>query len=458
MPNHGVLNAPSGESRLARRLGLWASIGVVIGITIGSGIYRTPAVIAGRVPDPVLMLTLWVIGGAISLCGALSFAELAAALPHSGGPYVFIREGLGRLPAFLFGWSQLVLIRASALGAIATVFGEYCLRSFGIDPAVHEQAADYLAIGALVFATVVNIRGVQWAGAIVGATTAVKYGALGLLVLASFILGGTHGGSLAHFSAAGGPVNPGLFGLALVSVLWAYDGFADLSFAAGEVADPQRNLPRALVLGTAGIIGIYLAVNAAYLYLSPIEQVAKSPLIAADTMLAIFGQTGVALVSIIVMISTFSSVNGTMLAAPRIFFALAEDGLFFRPIAKVHRTYRTPYVAILLASALGIAFILMQNFQQLIESFVLAMWPFYALSVVALFRLRRARPDMPRPYRVVGYPIVPALFLLGAAYLLGNSLVASPLQTLLVFGAILLGVPVYFVFFGRRPAASRAAR
>ena len=223
---------------LVRQLGFWSSVGIVIGITIGSGIFRTPAVIAARVPDPPTMLAVWLLGGAIALCGALSVAELSAALPQTGGWYVFLREGWGRPAGFVFGWAQLVLIRASALGGISSVFGEYFLRVFGIDPAAHGDWADYLAAGAIIFAAVVNIVGVQFGALFTGISTITKFGALTLLVVASMLLGGGHGASWSHLAPNGAAIDPGLFGLALISVLWAYDGFADLSFASGEVKDP----------------------------------------------------------------------------------------------------------------------------------------------------------------------------------------------------------------------------
>lgn len=438
---------------LVRQLGLWSSIGLVIGITIGSGIFRTPAGIAARVPDPQLMLFAWILGGIITLCGALSIAELAASLPHTGGLYVYLREGWGRLPAFLFGWAQLVLIRAAAVASIATVFGEYLLRSIGIDPIVHAQAADDVAAGAIVFASIVNIRGALWGAAITGFSTLAKYGALAVLVLTSFVLGAGRGGSFSHLVAAGGNVQVGLFGLALVSVLWAYDGFADLSFAGGEVSDPQRNLPRALILGTLAIIAIYVLANTAYLYIIPIDGISKSPLVAADTMNVLFGQFGVALVSVVVMISTFGSLNGSMLVQPRIFFAMAEDQLFFEPIARVHPRFKTPHVAISLAGLLGVVFVLAGTFEQLIDAFVKAMLPFYGLSVAAIFTLRKRRPDLLRPYRVAGYPIVPLVYILGVVYLIGNALLTDTFWTLVVFGVVLAGVPVYYVAFGRRSSA-----
>ena len=443
-----------GPARLARQLGFWSAIGIVVGVTIGSGIFRTPAVIATRVPDPTLMLAVWLLGGAIALCGALSVAELAAALPQTGGWYVYLRESWGRLAAFLFGWSELVLIRASATGAISTVFSEYLLRSLGYDPAAYARTTDYVAAVTIAGAAVVNIRGVQLGAVIAGVSTLAKCAALVALVLVSAALGGGAGGAVAHFTTAAGPVEAGLFGLALVSVLWAYDGFADLSFAAGEVARPERTLPRAIVVGTVAIVAIYLAANAAYLYVSPIDRIATSPLVAADTMQAIFGEAGVALVSVVVTISTFGALMSVMLTAPRVFFAMADDRLFFRRVAAVHPRYGTPYVAIALAAALGVAFVLTRTFEQLADTFVLSIWPFYGLAIAGLYRLRRTRPDLPRPYRVPGYPVLPGIFVAAVVYLVGNALVSEPLWTGVTFLIILAGVPVYYAAFRPgRPAA-----
>ena len=392
---------------LVRRLGLLSSIGIVIGITIGGGIFRTPAGIATRVPDPVWMMGVWVLGGLIVLCGALAFAELSASMPETGGMYVYLREGWGRPFGFLYGWAQLVLIRAAALGGISSVFGEYFLRVIGQDPAVHPEWADYLAAGAIIFAGAINIVGVQLGALFAGISTIAKFGALALLVLASFLMGGSVGASFTNFASTGAAVDPGVFGLALISVMWAYDGFADLTFASGEVKDPQRNLPRAIIIGTLLIIAIYLTANAAYLYINPIGVMAKSRLISADTMGALFGQIGVSFVSVIVMISTFGSLMGSMLASPRIFFAMADDKLLFEPIARVHPKWNTPYVAITLATVLGVAMVMTQTFEQLTDTFVLAMWPFYALSVAAIYTLRKSQPNLNRPYKVIGYPVVP---------------------------------------------------
>ena len=441
---------------LARRLGLWSSIGLVIGITIGGGIFRTPAGIATRVPEPSLMLGVWILGGIIVMCGALAFAELSASMPETGGMYVYLREGWGRPTAFLFGWSQLVLIRAAALGGISSVFGEYFLRVIGSDPAAHPEWADYIAAGAIVFAGAINIIGVQLGALFAGISTITKIGALAILVVASFAMGGGAGGSFAHFASTGATVDPGVFGLALISVMWAYDGFADLTFASGEASDPQRTLPRAIIIGTLLIIAIYVTANAAYLYMIPIDVMATSRLISADTMGALFGRAGVSIVSVVVMISTFGSLMGSQLASPRIFVAMADDGLLWKPIAKVHPTLKTPHVAITLATVLGVAMVMTQTFEQLTDTFVLAMWPFYALSAAAIYTLRKARPDMDRPYKVVGYPYVPAVFIAAAVYLIVNALITDPKWTSITFAVVLLGLPVYYAFFNKPAAPTEA--
>jgi amino acid transporter len=398
------------------------------------------------------MFGVWILGGLLALCGALTYAELAALFPRSGGVYVYIREGFGRLPAFLFGWTELLLIRASALGAIATPFAEYLLRSLGLDPKVEPNATyvHYVAAGAIVVTAALNYVGVRWSSLILNLTTGAKYGALLLLVLLAFLVGQ---GDFGHFTQAGGAVSPGLFGLALVSVLWAYDGWGDLSFVGGEVKDPERNLPRALILGTTAIIGIYLLVNAAYLYLIPIGTMSRSPLVAADAAQLIIGRAGVGLVAVVVMVATFSTLLGSILTSPRIFFAMADDGLLFKRVAQVHPRFHTPSVAIVLTGVLGVVWVLLLNFDQLAEQFVVAIFPFYALAAAAVFVLRRRQPNRPRPVRVWGYPVVPLLFVVATFLILGNALREHPGKTGVAFAIIVLGVPVYRRAFPQRSGA-----
>ena len=412
-------------AQLARRLGFWSVVGIGIGVTIGSGIFRTPPAIATRVPDPLLMLAVWVLGGLIALCGALSFAELAAALPYTGGLYVYLRESWGRLVAFLFGWSQLVLIRASATGAISTVFSEYLLRSLGYDPAAHGNVTDSLAAAAIIGTAAANIRGIRLGAAIVGVSTTMKFGALALMVLMSLALGGGAGGSVTHFIENGGEVDAGLFGLALISVLWAYDGFADASYVSGEVVDTRRALPRAIIAATIAIVAIYVATNTAYLYVNPIERLAQSPLIAADTMGTIFGSLGVATVSVVVTISTFGALMSTMLTAPSNLLRHGRRSLVIPPVSQRSSTVRH--------AARG-------NFARgrswrgvRVRAHVRAAGRCLRVVDLALlrarcgrsYRLRRTKPELPRPYRYLVIRWCRACSWRLGLYLVGNALVAT---------------------------------
>ncbi|HXV87380.1 MAG TPA: amino acid permease, partial [Gemmatimonadales bacterium] len=409
--------------RLPRRLGLASAVAVLVGTTIGSGIFRTPAVVADRVDLVALFVAGWILGGVLALAGALTYAELAAMFPRTGGIYVYIREAFGHLPAFLFGWAELLVIRPAALGAIAIVAGEYFWRLLGVDGAVRPGSfplslAQATAAVFIVVVGVVNYRGVQVAAVVQNVSTVLKVGALLSLVALGLALEPRY--ALEREAVAGAALSPiAGFGLALVSIMWAYDGWADLSFVSGEVRDPQRNLPRALFLGTAGVILVYLAVNAVYLKLVPLARMPGSPLIAADVAYIILGGAGVAFVSAAVMVSAFGSLNGSMMVGPRIFYAMAEDRLFFPQLASVHPRFGTPGGAIILAGALGVAYVSLRNFAELADQFIIGIWPFYALGVAATFVLRRRRPDAERPYRTSGYPVVPLLFLLSAVFLLG---------------------------------------
>lgn len=448
-------------SDLPRQLGLWSAIAVLVGTTIGSGIFRSPAGIADRLPGPLPLLAVWATGGIFALCGALTLAELAGAMPRTGGYLVYIREAWGRLPAFLFGWADLTVIRAAALGGISLTFGEYAMRALGFDPSVapYDSYAHYLAASTLALMAFINIVGLKWGSLVQNVTTVAKYGGLVLIVLLALILGLPKTGG--HFTPAApaGSFSVSAFGLALVSVLWAFDGWGDLSKVAGEVRDPRRVLPRAIILGTLSIIVIYLLANVAYLSVLSVDEMRTARLVAADVAERLIGPLGVSLVSLTVLISTFGSVNGSLLTGPRIFFALAEEGLFFKRVASVHPKFQTPHVAILICGALGIAFVLMRTFEQLADIFVTASLVFYVLSIGAIFRLRR-RPDWNPPVRTPLYPLVPALFCLATLFLLGNALY-DPAQrwgTIGVFGVILLGIPVYYLTVGRRVSGGPASR
>jgi basic amino acid/polyamine antiporter, APA family len=427
---------------LPRKLGLFSAITVLIGSTIGSGIFRSSAGIAARIPDERLFFAAWIVGGVCVLAGALTYAELAGALPRTGGVFVYLREGFGRLPAFLFGWAELTIVRASALGAIATVFAEYLFRMLGLS-VTSNDTVHYVAAASILLVAFFNFVGVHIGALIQNLTASVKYLALVLLVLVSFLVDGAS--STPNLTSADtASTSLSLFGLALISILWVYDGWADLTFVSGEVRAPERNLPVALIVGTLAVIAIYLAANVAYVHVLRIGGIAKSQLVAADVAQLVVGNVGVKLVSLAVMISAFGTLNGSIMTGPRIFFAMADEGLFFKKVAAVHPRWNTPYVAIWLAAAMGAVFVMVRNFEQLADTFVLGIWPFYAGGAAAVYVLRKKRPDLVRPYRVWGYPLTPAIFLAAALFLLGNALITG--TALLVFAILLLGIPAYWVW------------
>ena len=442
-------------SMLPRRLGLWSAIAVLVGSTIGSGIFRSPAGIADKLPGPLPLLAIWVTGGIFALCGALTLAEVAGAFPRTGGVYVFIREAWGPLPAFLFGWAELVLIRAAALGAISTTFSEYFIRVLGYDPRVapYSNYVHYVAAVAILLTATFNYVGIKWGALVQNVTTLAKTGAVVVIIVLALVIGLPQTGG--HFTPAvpAGSFTIAKFGLALVSVLWVYDGWADVSFVGGEVKDPEKNLPRVLIAGTLIIIALYLLANVAYLAVLPVEEIRHSKLVAADVADKLVGAAGVAFVSVAVMISTFGTLNGSVMTGSRILFAMAADGLLFKPVAIVDKRFQTPSVAIALEAGLGVVFVLLGTFEQLADTFVTAIVPFYALAVASVFVLRR-RPDFRPPFRVPGYPVVPAIFIVATILLLGNAIIdpVSRFPTLAVLGVILLGIPIFYISKGGRAA------
>src|SRR5436309_1571347 len=396
----GPLTSPPADrwgERLQRRLGLWSAVAVLVRSTVGSGIFRTPASVAQRIDDVPLFLLAWVVGAVVVLCGALTYSELAAACPRSGGVYVFVRESFGRLPAFLFAWAELWVIRPGAYGAIGITASAYTLRTLGLDPAaivaalgpLEIRAEQLLGAGYIVLVGTVNYFGIHRGAVLQNLSTAFKVGALALLILVGFALGTRStglppGGIFAQHAS----VSLSSFLLAMVAILWAYDGWADLA---------------RLVIGPAGVI----------------------------------------VVSAAIAVSTFGTLNGSMMTAPRIFFAAAEDGLFPRFIARVDPKNHAPTAAVVLMTVMGMIFILVRTFTALADQFIIGIWPFYALAVAGVFVLRRTRPGLERPYRTWGYPFVPLVFLVAALFLLGNYLVRETASFAVDIGIILTGVPVY---------------
>ncbi len=444
--------------RLPRRLGLLSGIAVVVGSTIGSGIFRTPAVVAERVDALWLFAAAWVLGSVVAMAGALTYAELSAMMPRTGGLYIYVREAFGRLPAFLFGWAQLLILRPAAYGAIAITSAEYLWRCLGVDGASAAgggplSIAQVTAIGMVALVGLINIRGIAVGAAVQNVSTVLKSAALLLLIgLGLYFLASGRGAPLRSVGPAGSGSLVSAFGLAMVPVLWSYDGWSDVGYVSGEIREPQRNLPRAFIGGTAAVGALYLAVNAAYLMVVPLHDMPGTELIAADVASAVVGPSGVVFVAAAVSVSTFGTLNGSMMTGPRIFYAMAEDGLFFRRLARVQPRFGTPAASIVLAVVLGGVFVSVRTFAQLADAFVIGIWPFYALGVLAVFVLRRRQPDRPRPYRAWGYPWLPAIFLAGALFVLGNYLVTQPLTFLGNIAVVLTGVPVY-LYWTRKPSS-----
>ena len=456
-PSHEPPAADPWGERLPRRLGLWSAIAVVVGSTIGSGIFRTPAVVSERIDVLWMFALAWILGGVVALAGALTYAELSAMMPRTGGVYVYLREAFGSLVAFLFGWAQLLVLRPAAYGAISITSAEYLWRLLGADGSVSLlgplSLAQVTAAALVVVVATVNYRGIELGALIQNVSTVLKVAALLVLVALGVWWGLTGVGSVEAPPATrvGSELSlVSAFGLAMVPVLWAYDGWSDVGFIGGEVKNPQRTLPRAFLAGTGLVAGLYLIVNAAYLMVVPLDQMPGSKLIAADVAEAVLGGVGVVFVSGAVALSTFGTLNGSMMTGPRIFYAMAEDRLFFRRFAKVQPRHGTPGAAIVLSAVLGVVFVSIRTFSELADQFVIGIWPFYALGVLSVFVLRRKRPDVPRPYLTWGYPFVPALFLCAALFLLGNYLVSKPLLFLGNLGVIATGIPVFLLWRRRR--------
>lgn len=425
---------------LPRRLGVWTATAIVMGTIIGSGIFGTPASIASAVPSVGAVMVVWIIGGLVTICLALCLAELATMFPRSGGVYVFLREAYGPEMAFVYGWTFL-LINPANWAAIATMFAEYLGAFVPVTPTGKHVVASLVVI----FVCTANYVSLRFAAGIQNFTTSAKGLALAGIALTIFFLGSSSSGSFAQPVEFSVP-SWGLFGVALVAVLWPYEGVAGSSSICGEVRDPARNLPRALITSVVIVMALYLLVNAAYLYVLPIDSIAKSGLVAADAMQAVAGPRGAQALAACVMLSTFGAVAAASISDPRVFYAMARDGLFFKKIGAVHPRFETPHVAIVVSGLLAVVYLWVRSFEELAAQFVLGLWLFYTLAVIGLIVLRFKRPDAARPYRTFLYPVVPVVFVLAAGMLLLNSLVELPTISLANLAVTALGIPVYYIW------------
>lgn len=439
---------------LRRVLGLTSVVGIVVGTMIGSGIFINPAKVAHDVGTPFLMHLVWVAGGLLSFFGALAIAELASLYAQAGGIYVYLREAYGPLVSFLFGWTLFLVVEAGTIATLVVGFSSKYLPYFVDLSGFQTKVVSVSLIAILAF---INITGVRKGAFVMNFLTAVKFiGLIGICVVVFLFAEGSTGNLLSAKSAA--PASGGLlgsFGVALVAALWAYKGWETSTYCAGEVKDPQKKLPLGLFIGTMTVVVLYLLANLAYLYVFPAARMAESSRIAADVMEAAVGPAGGTVIALIILLSMTGTANGHLLTAPRVFYAMSKDGLFFKSVAKVHPVYRTPHVSIIVLAAWSAVLSLSGTFEQLYSYVVFGFWIFMALTVAGVMVLRRKRPDLPRPYKTWGYPVTPLLFILSAVYLTVNSLLRTFWNSFAGLALIALGVPV-FVFWNsrrRKPAA-----
>jgi APA family basic amino acid/polyamine antiporter len=426
---------------LPRVLGLKDVIGLLIGCVIGSGIFIVPAEVATQVASPILMLGVWLVGGVASFFGALAFSELGAAYPAAGGMYVYLRESFGSLIAFLFGWSLFLVIDSGAIATLAVAFSSNYLTYFvPMSPWTQKM----VALAFIVVHVAINYVGVRWGALVQNILMVVKFGAILAVTLLVFIFAK---GNTANFVQPEiGTFSPGVlssFGVALVASLWAYKGWECVTFSCGEIKKPERNLPLGLFTGTLLVLFCYLITNMAYLYVAPTSQIAKSPTIAADAMSKAIGPVGGSVIAFVILFSIFGAAGAIVMTSPRVYFAMARDGLFFQKIAAVHPKYLTPYISILALGVWSAILSLSGTFDQLLTYVIFGQWIFFGLTVASVFILRRKRPDLPRPYKTWGYPITPFLFILCALYISLNSLITQFTSSMAGLLVILIGIPAY---------------
>jgi len=444
---------------LVRTLRLRDLFLLFIGSVIGSGIFRTPGPILRQVGGSVgIAMLVWVVGGLLSLLGALTYAELAASNPEAGGLYCYIRDGFGRLAAFLYGWCLFLVIASGSVAALARAFSEYFARVVPISPI----AQTFVAVVVIAIVTAVNVWGTRQSSDLQNWTTLVKAGVI--VIMSAVLL------SLGHHASevvpALGATQHGAtlfssFGLAMIAVLWAYEGWQFGTYSAGEVIDPQKAFPRAFLLGSLVLIGLYLLAIAAYLFaLGPVAT-AASDTIAATSVTAVLGSWAGKIVALTILVSTFSAANSVILTAPRVFYAMAKDNLFFKKLAVVHAQLRTPVFAIVALGVWSAVLVCageLGQFQKLIEGVIFIGWIFYGLGAAAIFPLRRANGSKPLPYRVPGYPWTPILFVFAAAAIVGNAVYLAfrdPAQFQNLTAAIVVfavGLPAY-LFWRKRASA-----
>lgn len=413
---------------------------LVIGAVIGSGIFLTPGGIARTTGSVGAVFFVWVLGGILSYCGALAYAELGAAFPRAGGIYVFLREAYGRTTAFLYGWCVFFVMVTGSIATLAAAFAIY----LGYLIPLSSWTLKAAAVGVILGLTAINCMGVRSAAWVQNVLTTIKIGSLVGIALVLFSSGK---GSFHHFSyvpraAAGIPWSA--IGIAMIAVLWAYDGWHLVTFAAGEVKNPSRNLTGGLLLGMLVVIALYLTVNVAYLYILPFPTLTGSSRVASDSLELAIGPAGGTLVAIAILISITGAINSNILGGPRVYFAMAREGLFFKSAACVNPRYHVPTISIILNGVWASFLVCVGSFEQLFSYVIFVSWIFYALGSAAVIVLRRKRPELERPYKVWGYPWVPVAFILIAAAIVLNTVVNDFKNSFWGLLVVITGLPAYF--------------
>jgi len=436
-----------GGGGLRRTLGFTDLLLLTLGTVIGSGIFIVPGVVLKQTDGHLgVALLVWVVGGVVSFLGALTYAELGAMTPEAGGLYAYIRDAFGPLPAFLYGWTSFLVTASGSVATLAVAFSAYLGQLVPIG-SVGAKVASTLMI---VVITVVNVRGTRQSATVENSATTIKVGALLLIGIALAVAGHAWPAPATLWPPALTSSVMSGFGAAMIGVLWAYEGWQYVTFSAGETRDPQRVFPRAIAVATFALIVLYLLANVGYVAAIGPAAASQSSHVAADATAAVFGSFSGKLLSVLALVSIFSATNGLVLTAPRLYFAMARDGLFFSRLAKVSERFGTPASAIVLLSCWSVLLALTGTFEQLLTYVVFAGWIFYGLGALAVFASRRRSPNAVRPFRTPGYPITPVLFALAAALLVGNTLFEQTRQATIGLTVVLLGTPVYFLWRSRR--------
>ena len=432
------------QQNLARTLTKQDLVLLLVGTVIGSGIFLVPGGVVQQSSGHVgLALTVWFLGGVLSLLGALTYGELGAMNPAAGGIYVYIRDAFGRLPAFLYGWTLFFVISSGSLATLAVAFSRYLDQLVDLSPLV----ARVVSVLVIVLITIINVVGTRRSANVQNWTTGVKVAAIVVMSLALIALGdrlGSIGGQA--WPAIGTTALLSGVGTAMIGVLWAYEGWQYVTFAAGETVDAERNFPRAMVIGTSALIALYLLPNVAYIAALGPEGVARSERVASEAVTALMGPTAGSLIAAAILVSIFSAANGLTLTAPRVYFAMAKDRVFFSRLADVHPRFGTPAFAIVVSSAWAILLAATGTFEQLLTYVVFAGWIFYALGAASIFVYRRTRAAASRPFTVPFYPLTPLLFIAAAAAIVLNTIVTQPKRAVIGLAVVLVGVPVYGVW------------